>query len=81
MALTPQGIIQLKLTISRRCPFWEAEQILTPYVEKYCEVINNGEFHKIGPDFYDENAVMVEKSKNCVWGQKGIHFVKWSTWN
>ncbi|PAV91747.1 hypothetical protein WR25_09250 [Diploscapter pachys] len=50
----------------------EAEQILTPYVEKYCEVINNGEFHKIGPEFYDENAAMIEKSKNCVWGQKDI---------
>lgn len=42
-------------------------------------MINNGEFHKIGPDFYDENAAMIEKGKNCVWGQKGIsfHYVKY----
>ncbi|PAV76856.1 hypothetical protein WR25_25960 [Diploscapter pachys] len=28
--------------------------------------------HCKSPDFYDENAAMIEKGKNCVWGQKDI---------
>lgn len=49
----------------------DAKDALLPFVNSYIEKFNACRFDEMG-EFYDVNAVMIEKDKSCLFGRKDI---------